>query len=76
MGFENEKRYTNYHRVLNRAKWNALNGAKIMLGLIIKLLPPGFPLIIGIDESIERRKGKSIKAKTGGIKPLSIGPAG
>ena len=52
MGLENEKRYTNYHRVLNRAKWNALNAAKILLGLIIKLLPPGFPLIIGVDESI------------------------
>jgi len=63
MGLENEKRYTNYHRVLNRAKWNALNAAKILLGLIIKILPPGFPLIIGIDESIERRKGKKIKAK-------------
>jgi len=63
MGFENEKRYTNYHRVLNRAKWDSLNGAKILLGLIIKLLPSGFPLIIGIDETIERRKGKKIKAK-------------
>jgi hypothetical protein len=31
MGLENEKRYTNYHRVLNRAKWDALNGAKILL---------------------------------------------
>ncbi len=63
MGLENEKRYTNYHRVLNRAKWDALNGAKILLGLIIKLLPPEFPLVIGVDESIERRKGKKIKVK-------------
>ena len=63
MGLENEKRYTNYHRVLNRAKWDALNGAKILLDLIIKVLPSEFPLIIGVDESIERRKGKKIKAK-------------
>lgn len=63
MGLQNEKRFTNYHRVLNRAKWNTLNAAKILLCLIINILPPGFPLIIAADESIERRKGKKIKAK-------------
>ncbi len=35
MGLENKKRYMNYYRVLNRAKWDALNGTKILLGLII-----------------------------------------
>ncbi len=63
MGFKDEKHFTNYHRVLNRAKWNALNGTKILLGLIICLIPLGLPLIIAIDENIERRKGKKIKAK-------------
>jgi hypothetical protein len=63
MGFKDEKRFTNYHRVLNRAKWSALNGAKILLGLLIFLLPAGWPLIIAVDETIERRKGKKIKAK-------------
>jgi hypothetical protein len=29
MGLKDEKHFTNYYRVLNRAKWNALNGAKI-----------------------------------------------
>jgi len=37
MGLKNDKHFTNYHRVLNRAKWNSLNGAKILLGLIIHL---------------------------------------
>ena len=63
MGFKDEKHFTNYHRVLNRDKWNTLNVAKILLGRIIYLIPLNLPLIIAIDENIERRKGKKIKAK-------------
>ncbi len=63
MGLKDENRFTNYHRVLNRAKWNPLNGAQILVILIIRLIPLNFPLVIAIDENIERRKGKKIKAK-------------
>ena len=63
MGLRDEERFTNFHRVLNRAKWNTLQGAKILLGLIIRLVPDSMPLIILVDETIERRKGKKIKAK-------------
>lgn len=28
MGLREEKRFTNFHRVLNRAKWSSLQGAK------------------------------------------------
>jgi len=31
MGLKDEEHFTSYHRVLNRVKWNALNGAKILL---------------------------------------------
>ena len=63
MGLKDEKKFTNYHRVLNRAKWNILNASKILLGLLIVLIPASMPLIILVDETIERRKGKKIKAK-------------
>ena len=49
MGFGQEKRFTNFHRVLNRAKLNVLQGSKILLGLLILLLPKDCPLIIGVD---------------------------
>jgi hypothetical protein len=62
-GHGQDKDFTNYYRVFNRAQWNTLQGAKIMLGLLIALVPPTWPLIILIDETIERRKGKKIKAK-------------
>jgi hypothetical protein len=56
MGLRDEERFTNFHRVLNRAKWNTLQGAKILLGLLIRLVPASLPLIILVDETIERRK--------------------
>ncbi|MCP4372283.1 MAG: hypothetical protein GY797_29805, partial [Deltaproteobacteria bacterium] len=59
---KDEKRFTNYHRVLNRAKWAPLVCSKIQLCLLIKLVPDSWPLIIVVDETIERRKGPNIKA--------------
>jgi hypothetical protein len=63
MDLYEEKGFGNYHRVLNRAKWSALQGSKILLGLLIVLVPLNLPVIVGIDETIERRKGEKIKAK-------------
>lgn len=63
MGLSQEKRFEKYHRVLNRAKWNGLTGAKILLGLLVQLLPAALPILIVVDDTIERRSGKKIKAK-------------
>lgn len=63
MGLAREKRFEKYHRVFNRAKWNSVAGAKILLGLLLQLLPAKFPPLIVVDETIERRKGKKISAK-------------
>jgi len=61
MGLRQETRWTNYHRVLNRAVWSPLQASKILLGLIVNLLPVGSCLVVGADDTIERRKGKKIK---------------
>lgn len=63
MGLSQEKRFEKYHRVFNRAKWNSLAGAKILLGLLLQLLPSSLPILIIVDDTIERRQGKKIKAK-------------
>lgn len=63
MGLKNDKRWTNYHRVLNRAVWSSLAAAKILLGLILILVPVSSPIVLGADDTLERRKGKKIKAK-------------
>jgi hypothetical protein len=63
MGLSQEKRFEKYHRVFNRAKWNSTAGAKILLGLLLHLLPASWPILIIVDDTIERRQGKKIKAK-------------
>ena len=63
MGLGNDPRFVNYHRVLSKARWSGLHAAKILLGLLVALVPVNLPIIIGVDETIERRKGKKIKDK-------------
>ena len=63
MGLASVRNFSKYHRVLSRAEWNAIALAKILIGLLIKLLPESWPIIIAVDETLERRRGKKIKAK-------------
>jgi hypothetical protein len=63
MGLGGERRFEKYHRVLSRARWSGLQGAKILLGLLVVLLPRWVSVEIVVDETIERRKGARIKAK-------------
>lgn len=64
MGLKDDAQFQNYHRVLNRAKWSGLVVSRILLGLLVAaFLVLGMPLIIGADDTIERRKGKKIKEK-------------
>ena len=63
VGLADERRFTNYHRVLNRARWSTGAAAKILLGLLVELLPPSGPLVILVDETTERRKGRKIRTK-------------
>jgi DDE superfamily endonuclease len=64
MGLAMERHFTNYHRVLNRATWSGRQASRILLGLLITgLLPPGAPIILGADDTVERRSGRKITAK-------------
>jgi hypothetical protein len=63
MGLSEIKNFSKFHRVLSRARWDSLAASKILFGLLIKLLPSNWPIIIAVDETLERRRGKKIKAK-------------
>jgi hypothetical protein len=63
MGLGQEPRFERYHRVLNRAHWSGLQAAKMLLGLVIQVLPPSWVPIVVVDDTVERRRGKRIKAK-------------
>jgi hypothetical protein len=64
MGLQNEQQFQNYHRVLNRAKWSSRALSRLLLRLLVQLFVPGdAPIVVGIDETIERRRGAKIAAK-------------
>jgi len=64
MGLARERRFTNYHRVLNRATWSARQGSRVLLGFLITVLvPPGATIVLGADDTVERQGARKIKAK-------------
>ena len=64
MGLRDEVHFQNYHRLLNRAVWSSRQASRILLRLLLDaFLPPEAPVILGIDETIERRRGSQITAK-------------
>lgn len=63
MGKSGDRRFQNYHRVLSRARWPALRGGGILLRWLLRAFVATGPVVIGIDETIERRRGAQIAAK-------------
>jgi hypothetical protein len=63
MGKSEDKHFQNYHRVLNRAHWSALEASRLLLRLLVATFVPTGELVFGLDDTIERRRGEKIKAK-------------
>lgn len=63
MGLGQSKQFHRYHRVLSRAKWSGREAARVLLGLLVGAFAPDGPLVVGVDETLERRWGKKIAAK-------------
>ena len=62
-GLARERRFVNDHRVLSRAAWSARAASRLSLGHLIETFAPSGPVVLGIDDTIERRRGKWIAAK-------------
>ncbi len=61
MGLSEERHFDKYHRVLNRDQWSGLALSRIVLVLLVgAFVAVGVPVLIGIDETIERRWGPKI----------------
>jgi hypothetical protein len=64
MRCSDEKQFQNYHRVLNHAQWSSRELSRRLLMLLVRLFVPATaPVILGIDETIERRRGRKIAAR-------------
>jgi DDE superfamily endonuclease len=62
-GFSGERCFVNYHRVLSRARWSGRKASRLLLGLLVRRFVPEGPIVLGVDDTIERRRGKRIQAK-------------
>jgi DDE superfamily endonuclease len=63
MGLEGERTFHRYHRVLSRAVWSSRGASCVLLRLLVEAFVSDGPLVVGIDETLERRRGKKISAK-------------
>jgi len=63
LGLADDPRFGTYHRLLNRARWSSLQASRVLLGLLLDAFVPSGPLVLGLDDTIERRTGEKIRAK-------------
>jgi DDE superfamily endonuclease len=63
IGLESERTFHRYHRVLSRAAWSSREARCVLLRLLVAAFVPDGPLVVGIDETLERRRGKKIRAR-------------
>ena len=65
MGLDQHKTFHRYHRVLSRAKWSSIEASRILLDSLVEAFVPegGGPLVVGVDKTLERRRGKRIAPK-------------
>ena len=62
-GRSRERRFVNFHRVLSRAAWCPRAGGRVLLGLLVSAFAPDGPVVLALDDTIERRWGRRIAAR-------------
>ena len=62
LGLGEHPSFTAFHRVLNRNIWSGLTLSRTLLRLLVPVFEPDRPfVIIGVDHTLERRRGQCIK---------------
>src|SRR4051794_37532913 len=62
-GLERSTGFAVHHRVLSAARWSARAVAHRLLLVLVATFAPDGPVVIGIDDTIERRWGPKIEAR-------------
>ena len=61
VGLRDDRHFTTYHRVLNRAQWSPLRLSRTLLALIVRtLLAADTPIILLVDSTLVRRTGRRL----------------
>jgi hypothetical protein len=63
LGRRGEADFARFHGVLNRARWSGRSRARVLLRWLVAVFVPEGPVVVGIDETIERRWGPKISAR-------------
>ena len=63
MGLRQARHFQNYRRVLNRARWSSRAVSQQLLQGLLTVFVPSGPILLGLDDTLERRRGKKITAK-------------
>ena len=80
MGLGDEPHFQTYHRVLNRAVWSSWEVSRVLLQLLVQTFAACGPVVVGIDDTIERRwgsrsrRGASIVIRFGRVTVISSKP--
>jgi hypothetical protein len=75
MGKSPDVHFQNDHRALNRAVWSSLAAAQRLLGLLISAFAQRGTIVLGLDDTIERRRGDQIAAKGIYREPVRSSPS-
>lgn len=62
LGRAGERHWVTFHRVLSRAVWSPRAAAQVLLRLLVAAFAPTGPLVFGLDDTLERRRGKRLTA--------------
>jgi hypothetical protein len=64
LGRDRDHNFCTFHRILNRAAWSSrATAGRLLLLLVNTFVPPGAPIVIGLDDTIGRRWGAKISAR-------------
>jgi len=63
MGLQHEPQFQKYHRVLSRAVWSSRRASRLLLQQLTQVFASEGVLVMGIDDTIERRWGNRIAAR-------------
>jgi DDE superfamily endonuclease len=75
VGLRWERHCVSYHRVLNRAVWRRRIGTRLLFDMRLAAFVPRGPVLLGIDDTIERRRGKRISGKRIDRDPVRLSQA-
>jgi DDE superfamily endonuclease len=63
MGLRQSRHFQNSHRVRNRARWSSRALSQQLLLVLLQVFVPQGTIFLGLDDTVERRRGKKSAAK-------------